>query len=185
MEQNSIETTIFGVEVKELISHPDARGFFREVIRETDPFFKGGNFGQWSHSRMHQDVIKAWHYHHVQTDWWYVGVGVIETALVDFRQESPTFKKKMVFRMGDAGDGSGVASVVAVKIPPGVLHGCRVISDEAHLFYITSNLYNPQDEGRIPYNSSLVDHDWGSGGIVAERDMREFVPTQARKPLAL
>ena len=28
-----------GVELKELVTHGDERGFFREVIRESDPFF--------------------------------------------------------------------------------------------------------------------------------------------------
>ena len=38
---------IAGVEIKELVTRPDERGFFREVIRKTDPFFAEG-FGQWS-----------------------------------------------------------------------------------------------------------------------------------------
>ena len=29
---------IEGVEIKELVTHPDERGFFREIIRVTDPF---------------------------------------------------------------------------------------------------------------------------------------------------
>lgn len=180
-EASQTDSRIFGVEIKQLISHPDARGFFREVIRESDPFFQGGNFGQWSHSCMQRDVVKAWHYHHLQTDWWYVGIGIIETVLIDNREESPTYKQKMRFKMGDLrGEQS---SVLAVKIPPGVLHGCRVLSEEAHLFYITSHTYNPDDEGRIPYNSNLVDHDWGAGAIVVERDMREFTPKNMRKAL--
>jgi dTDP-4-dehydrorhamnose 3,5-epimerase-like enzyme len=30
---------IDGVEIKELVTHPDERGFFREMIRVTDSFF--------------------------------------------------------------------------------------------------------------------------------------------------
>ncbi len=66
---------INGVEIKELITHPDDRGFFREIIRVTDDSFADG-FGQWSHSLMFDNVIKAWHYHKIQTDWWYVVAGV-------------------------------------------------------------------------------------------------------------
>ena len=51
---------IEGVEVKELLTHADERGFFREIIRETDPFF--GHFGQWSHSLMYAGSAKAWHH---------------------------------------------------------------------------------------------------------------------------
>ena len=33
-----------GVETKELVTHADERGFFREIIRESDAFFE--HFGQ-------------------------------------------------------------------------------------------------------------------------------------------
>ncbi len=166
--------SISGVEIKELKTHGDDRGFFREVIRVTDSFFSNPeNFGQWSHSRMQKNVVKAWHYHHVQTDWWYIASGEVETALYDNREESPTYKSKMVFKMGDS-------NPVCVKIPPGVLHGCRVASSEAHLFYITSHTYSANEEGRIPYNSDQIDHDWGSDSIVAENDKKFFTPTSVR-----
>ena len=151
---------IVGVEVKELVSHPDQRGFFREVIRVSDPFFaNGNNFGQWSHSKMSKDVVKAWHYHAVQTDWWYCPIGLIETVLFDNREESPTYKQKMVIRMGDASAHGAIAREVCVKIPPGVLHGCKVLSETAHLFYITSVTYDPKEEGRFPFNADFVGHD--------------------------
>ena len=44
--------------IKELNTHTDERGFFREIIRNTDDFFTEG-FGQWSHSLMFDGVIKA------------------------------------------------------------------------------------------------------------------------------
>lgn len=183
MSSSSEQMVISGVEVKLLKSHPDDRGFFREIIRRTDPFFEGDVFGQWSHSRMQKDVVKAWHYHHVQTDWWYVPIGCIETVLFDNREESPTFGTKMVIRMGEA-DRYGEGTLeVCVKIPPGVLHGCKVLSEEAHLFYITSHTYNAEEEGRFPYDSAVVGHDWGSPVITSEKDRRTFVPTSIRKPL--
>jgi dTDP-4-dehydrorhamnose 3,5-epimerase len=67
---------IAGVERKRLVTHPDERGFFREVIRVTDPFF-GEGFGQLSHSLMHAGVVKAWHVHVTQIDWWYVPIGAL------------------------------------------------------------------------------------------------------------
>lgn len=177
---------ILGVELKRLKTHRDDRGFFREVIRCTDPFFSGEHFGQWSHSRMVKDVVKAWHYHHVQIDWWYLALGEVETVLFDNRPESPTYKTKMVFRMsgGDSAlPSSGDEPVICVKIPPGVLHGLKVKSPEAHLFYITSVTYDPNEEGRFPYNSPLVPHSWGEPALVVDNDRREFVPTSVRIPL--
>lgn len=177
---------IQGVLIKRLKTNQDERGFFREIIRFSDPFFaESNNFGQWSHSRMTKDVVKAWHYHHLQTDWWYVGIGLCETVLIDHRAESPTFGKKLVFKMGESIEPDSEDHAVAVKIPPGVLHGCKVLSDQAHLFYITSHLYNPKDEGRFPYNAGPVSHDWGDKALVVDNDKRTFVPEATRIALAI
>jgi dTDP-4-dehydrorhamnose 3,5-epimerase len=144
---------IDGVEIKELKTFHDDRGFFREIIRRTDNFFADG-FGQWSHSLMFNDVIKAWHYHDIQTDWWYVCSGVLRVGLCDIRQDSPTYRQIMDFLMGD------LQPAQVIKIPPGVAHGCKVVQGPANLIYITSHTYNADDEFRIPYNDSEIDFDW-------------------------
>lgn len=180
LEENRIE----GVHFKALKTFPDDRGFFRELIRHNDPFFEN-RFAQWSHSKMARNTVKAWHYHHLQIDWWYVGTGLVHTALIDNREESATFGKKLEFKLGDGELDSDVLSVV-VRIPQGVLHGCKVLSDFAHLFYITSEIYNPDDEGRIPFNASEIDHSWGNQEdlIVAENDTLVFTPKNARLEMA-
>ncbi|MBI5878651.1 MAG: dTDP-4-dehydrorhamnose 3,5-epimerase family protein [Chloroflexi bacterium] len=144
---------IDGVQLKELKTYPDERGFFREVIRVTDDFF-GEGFAQWSHSKMYRDVIKAWHIHRQQVDWWYVPVGALKVVLHDLRSESPTRGQTMELFLGDQyGD-------KVLRIPPGVAHGCKVLSGEAHLFYITSNTYNPADEDRLPHDDPGIGYDW-------------------------
>src|SRR5207244_4330016 len=110
--------SIDGVVLKELVTHVDERGFFREVIRESDEFFD--HFGQWSHSLMYPGVAKAWHIHQRQTDWWYV-IGALKVALYDTRADSPTRGQLMEFLMGDGKPG-------CLKIPPGVAHGCRALA---------------------------------------------------------
>ena len=144
---------IEGVVLKELKTFADERGFFRELIRVSDDFFAEG-FGQWSHSKMYRDVIKAWHIHQSQVDWWYVPVGALKVVLHDLRPASPTHRQTQELFLGDQyGDR-------ILKIPPGVAHGCRVLSGEAHLFYVTSNTYDPQDEGRTPYDDPAIGYDW-------------------------
>jgi dTDP-4-dehydrorhamnose 3,5-epimerase len=144
---------IDGVVVKELITHADERGFFREIVRVTDDLFEEG-FGQWSHSLMYTGTAKAWHVHRQQTDWWYIGVGTLKVALFDTRPESSTHGQLMELLMGE----DHPAQVI--KIPPGVAHGCKAINGPAHLFYITSRIYDPADEGRIPHNSPEIGYDW-------------------------
>lgn len=147
---------IEGVVIKSLQTHTDERGYFREIIRVTDDFF-GEGFGQWSHSMMYQGVAKAWHIHKRQVDWWYVAGGVLKVALHDRRTGSPTSGVTMEILMGD---NQGAA---ALRIPPGVAHGCKCISGPAHLFYITSHVYDPSDEGRIPHDDERINYNWTGG----------------------
>ena len=147
---------IEGVVVHPLIRHPDDRGFFEEVIRVTDPFFKEG-FGQLSHSKMYPGVVKAWHIHKTQIDWWYVSFGRLRVALHDLRDGSPTRGVTQELYLGED------VPPAVLKIPAGVAHGCRAIGDTpAHLFYVTSSTYNPEEEGRIPYNDPTIGYDWVS-----------------------
>jgi dTDP-4-dehydrorhamnose 3,5-epimerase len=140
---------IEGVEVKELVTLADERGFFREIIRETDPFF--GHFGQWSHSLMYTGSAKAWHLHQEQTDWWYA-IGSLKVALYDLRSDSPTKGHLLEMFLGDR-------FAKCLKIPPGVAHGCRAL-ELSHLLYVTSSVYNPADEGRRPHDDGEIGYDW-------------------------
>lgn len=147
---------INGVEIKELITHGDTRGFFREIIRNTDSFWSE-SFGQWSHSFMFDGVIKAWHYHEIQTDYLYVCSGVLRVGLCDLRSGSATYKKTMDFLMGD------YQKPQIVKIPPGIAHGVKTVQGPVNLLYVMSHVYNPEDEIRIPYNDPSIDFDWLAG----------------------
>ena len=50
-----------------------------------------------------------------------------------------------------------------LKIPPGVAHGCKAIGGAAHLIYVTSNVYDTNEEGRIPHDDPEIGYDWVSG----------------------
>jgi len=145
------QPAIAGVELKELTTHADERGFFREIIRETDPAFE--RFGQWSHSLMHPGSAKAWHLHRRQTDWWYA-IGTLKVALYDTRENSPTQGTLMQFLIGDG-------HPACVKIPPGVAHGCRAL-EKSHLIYLTSHTYDPDDELRLPHDDPAIGYDWSA-----------------------
>lgn len=144
---------IEGVKIKELVRRPDERGFFEELIRLNDEFFKEG-FGQLSHSLMHPGVIKAWHIHKTQVDWWYVARGDLHVGLYDRREDSSTYRTLDEFLLGEHGQN------VVLKIPPGVAHGCKVIGSQSELFYVTSSIYNTDEEGRIPHDDKNIGYDW-------------------------
>ncbi len=148
---------IDGVAIKELIRHPDERGFFEEIIRRTDPFFAEG-FGQLSRSSMHQGVVKAWHVHKTQIDWWYLVRGIMKVALYDTRKESKTYKELNEFVLGEQGKPNRV-----LKIPAGVAHGLKVLVGPADLVYVTSRTYAKDEEGRIAYDDPGIGYDWVQG----------------------
>ena len=146
-----------GVVLKKLVTHLDSRGYFREIIRANDDFF-GEGFGQLAHSLMYPGVIKAWHQHPTQVDWWYCPVGRLQVALWDRREGSSTAGAVMEVFLGED-DGGQV-----LKIPPGVAHGCKAIGNgPAVLFYVTSKTYDPAEEGRIAYNAPESPYDWLAG----------------------
>jgi dTDP-4-dehydrorhamnose 3,5-epimerase len=145
---------IEGVVVQPLTRHPDDRGYFEELIRVDDPWFIEG-FGQLSHSKMYPGVVKAWHIHKTQIDWWYAAAGRLLVALHDKRPDSPTYGVTQELYLGDD------LPPTLLKIPAGVAHGCRAIGSEpVHLFYVTSHTYDPGEEGRIVYNDPEIGYDW-------------------------
>ena len=144
---------IEGLELKPLVTHHDERGFFREIARTTEAIVREG-WAQVSHSLMHPGVAKAWHVHPTQIDWWYVPVGDLKVALYDTREGSPTRGQLDEFFLGEHYEAQ------LLKIPAGVAHGCRAIGSTAHLIYLTSGTYNPDEEGRIAHDDAAIGYDW-------------------------
>lgn len=155
---------IDGVLIKRLIHHSDERGFFEEVLRRSDPFFTEG-FGQLSRSTMHQGVVKAWHIHKTQIDWWYVVAGRIKVALYDMRPHSPTHKMFDEMLLDDS------ENTIVVKIPPGIAHGLKVLVGPATLMYVTNGEYTKDEEGRIVYNDPSIGYDWAQGTPITNKNI--------------
>ena len=150
------DSAIAGVIVKGLVTHADERGFFREVIRNHDAFF-GAGFGQLSHSLVHGGVVKAWHGHRRQTQWTYVAAGLIQAVLFDARPESGTHRMTETWLLGDHQEAR------VYSLPPGVVHGYRCLAGPAHVIYVTSGVYDPDDELRLAHDDPAIGHDWTRG----------------------
>jgi len=151
--------------IKDLVRHPDERGYFEEMIRKTDGFFAEG-FGQVSHSHMNTAVVKAWHLHKTQIDWWYVARGKIKAAAYDMRPESKTYKELNEFILSDSEPDNKI-----IKIPAGVAHGLKVIEGPADLVYVTSGIYSKDEEGRISYNDPAIGYDWVQDVPIANKNI--------------
>jgi dTDP-4-dehydrorhamnose 3,5-epimerase len=156
---------IDGVVLKELIRHPDERGYFEEMIRKTDDFFSEG-FAQVSHSFMLEGVVKAWHIHKSQLDWWYVAGGTVKAVVYDARKESKTYKETNEFILGNPNGPN-----VVLKIPFGVAHGLKVVKGPADLVYVTSGIYSKEEEGRIAYDDPDIGYDWVQGVPITNKNI--------------
>jgi dTDP-4-dehydrorhamnose 3,5-epimerase len=112
---------------------------------------------------MYSGVIKAWHVHEQQVEWWYVVNGVVKVVLHDTRPNSPSYRETMEFLLGD----NQPARVV--RVPPGVAHGCKCISGPANLFCVTSRTNDPAGEVRISHDDLTIGYDWFKGPAIKQR----------------
>ena len=144
---------IDGVKIINLTTHKDERGFFREIIRFSEQF-DGIPVGQMSHSLVMEGVIKAWHGHVVQSQWNYVVCGQIKVGLYDNRKASATYKGMMEFFVGD------LEKPIAYYFPPGVFHGYKCIESPMQIVYVTSGVYDIDDEIRLTNEDLNIDFTW-------------------------
>ena len=147
---------IAGVRLAPYSVWPDDRGYFLEVTRIGQglaaKFPKDST--QISAALSYPGTIKAFHFHRHQTDCWVPVQGMFQVALVDLRKDSATFGARNTIYLG-------VLRPWQLLIPPGVAHGYKVIgTSPGFLVYLTDRFYDPQDEGRIPYNHSQIQYDW-------------------------
>lgn len=94
----------------------------------------------------------VWHVHKFQKDRFICVWGRVVTAVFDPRKDSKTTGKLNLFVMGPGKEDE----MYMVVIPEYTYHGFMTISKEpAHLLNFPTQLYNPQDEGRIPHKNEL------------------------------
>jgi len=147
---------IDGVEIKKLKVHIDYRGFLMEIMRSDDKIFK--QFGQVYITMCKKGVVKAWHYHKKQDDYFVCVWGKALVVLYDMRENSPTFGEVNEFIL----EAPPSEKAILLKIPLGVAHGFTALTDEVRIVNIPTNLYNYEnpDEFRIPWNSNQIPYKW-------------------------
>lgn len=147
---------IAGVRIHPYPVWPDDRGYFLEIARLGQGLTAAfpQQTTQVSAAVSYPGTIKAFHFHRHQTDCWVPLEGMLQMVLVDLRTESPTFGVRNTLYVG-------TLRRWQLLVPPGVGHGYKVIgTDPATLVYVTDRFYDPEDEGRIPYDDSQIHYDW-------------------------
>jgi dTDP-4-dehydrorhamnose 3,5-epimerase len=161
------------VRVKTFRKHVDQRGYFIEQLKRGDldddgnEFLPPQEFAQMSRSLAYArggnppELIKAFHWHKKQWDYWDIVSGNARVVLCDLREGSPTEGRIQVLMLGEH-------SPRMVAIPPYVAHGYQVVSmqDVILNYYVTEpyDIADP-DEGRIAWNDPRIGFDWSIENI--------------------
>ena len=145
---------IDGVKTKQLRVIPDERGRLAEILRADDDLFS--KFGQVYFTTAYPGVVKGWHYHKKQTDYFFCIRGMTKLVLYDPREDSPTYKLINEFFVGDR-------NPLLVVIPPYIYHGFKAIStEESIMINIPTEPYNREnpDEYRLDAHTVEIPYDW-------------------------
>ena len=131
-----------------LPAHADSRGWFAELWKTNGqaPFVPR----QVSLSQTHSGITKAFHYHQKQQDLFIPLSGAFRIVLLETK--SPHHGLSFWWREGILG---------MLHIPAGLAHGYRVEgSVPGQMLYLTSETYNPQDEGRMEWDRDVAGFPW-------------------------
>jgi dTDP-4-dehydrorhamnose 3,5-epimerase len=143
----TVPTGIDGTKLTKLTIWEDERGAFWEAFRASW-FADRQRWVQWNVSRSSGSVVRGLHFHKLQTDYWIAVAGKLQVALVDLRPKSPTYKTAKCLTL-DSAEPEGL------YIPPGVLHGYRVMS-EATIMYLVDVEYTGKDEYGVRWNDPAL-----------------------------
>jgi dTDP-4-dehydrorhamnose 3,5-epimerase len=152
------KTPIQDVVTKKLRLIPDERGWLMEILRADDgELFE--KFGQVYVSATYPGVVKAWHYHKQQIDFFACVAGMVKLVLVDTREGSPTQGAINEFFIGSQ-------NPLLVRVPNLVYHGWKCISTEPSLVvnvptepykYSDPDEYRLEPHGTLPYDWTRKD----------------------------
>jgi len=145
---------IEGVGIRPAFVIPDARGRLGSILRCDDPWFD--QLGQVYFSTAYPGVVKAWHCHRKQTNFFYVIQGAAKIGLHDVRDGSPTRGEVNELVLSEHSPG-------LLRIPPGVQHGWMCVSTvEAIVLNLSDRPYNADqpDDFRSPPHDNEIPFDW-------------------------
>ena len=154
----------------EPVVHRDARGFFLETYHRAK-YAEGGitaAFVQDNHSRSARGTLRGLHaqLRRPQGKLIRCVLGEIYDVAVDIRRGSPTFGRWVGVRISGE-------DFRQLWIPPGFAHGFCVTSDEAHVEYKCTELYDPADEVSIAWNDADIGIEWPlRDPVISAKDAR-------------
>jgi dTDP-4-dehydrorhamnose 3,5-epimerase len=152
-----VETPIPGVVVIEPHVYRDPRGFFLETF-QVEAYRAGGidaAFVQDNHSYSKRGTLRGLHAQNpgAQGKLLRVIAGEIFDVAVDARRGSPTYGKFLAVVLS-------ADNFKQIYVPPGLLHGFVVTSDEAQVEYKCTAYYRPDAEFTVAWNDPDLAIPW-------------------------
>lgn len=145
---------IDGIRIHPLKKNCDERGFLMEILRSDYEIYQ--DFAMVYLSKNHPGVVRAWHYHKLQDDFFCCISGMIKVGTYDPREGSPTRGHVQEFIIGED-------NPTLLHIPIGVFHGYKTIGSQPSLLLnFPTRLYNYKepDEYRVPWNDPSIPYSW-------------------------
>jgi dTDP-4-dehydrorhamnose 3,5-epimerase len=122
------------------------------MLKNTDPHFE--KFGEIYFSTAYPGVIKGWHEHTQQVQFYAVIQGMIKLVLYDNRANSPTYKKLMEVFVGED-------NYQLVRIPTGIINGYKTISTKTAIVANCATLpHQPKEMLRYDPHGDKVPYEW-------------------------
>ena len=134
----------------------DERGMIMHMLRSDDPHFD--RFGEIYFATAYPGVVKGWHEHTKQIQFYAVIQGMIKLVLYDNRPESATYQELMELFVGE--DNYQLA-----RIPKGVINGYKAIGSKISIVANCATMpyepdemirYNPHGD-KVPYKWERID----------------------------
>ena len=145
--------TIEGVKIIALRQIPDERGKIMHMLRCNDPHFE--KFGEIYFSVAYPGVIKGWHLHTKQTQFYAVISGMIKLVLFDERNDSKTKGELMEIFTGED-------NYQLIRIPVGVVNGYKTIGTKpAIVANCATEPHETNEMKRYDPLSSHIQYNWG------------------------
>ncbi|MFA6169603.1 MAG: dTDP-4-dehydrorhamnose 3,5-epimerase family protein [Candidatus Margulisiibacteriota bacterium] len=143
---------IEGVKIIPLKKIPDERGMIMHMLRTTDPHFE--KFGEVYFSVAYPGVIKGWHLHTKQTQFYAVIQGMIKLVMYDERKDSKTYGELMEIFTGED-------NYQLIRIPVGVVNGYKTIGVKPAIVANCATEPHEQNE-MLRYDplKSHIKYDW-------------------------
>jgi dTDP-4-dehydrorhamnose 3,5-epimerase len=161
-------TELPGVLILEPVRHEDGRGVLVETYKESAyrEAGVGAAFVQDNLSFSLRGVLRGLHYQKRQGKLITVVRGEVQDVAVDIRPDSETFGRWIDVTLSGE-------DLRQIYIPPGFAHGFCVLSESAYVWYKTTDVYRPEEQGGIRWDDPGLGVKWAvSDPVVSDRDRR-------------